>query len=352
MYSVQMMQLSDKEKWNEIVLKFKNYDVYYFLEYVRTLMLHGDGDPLLFYFKNEDSQAMNVVLKRDIADDKRFKDKIPSNEYFDLITPYGYGGFIGEGNVDWHAVNSEYVRCCEENGIISEFVRFHPILNNVYNVSSMYEVVKLGRTVSIDLTDREMIWKNLSSENRNRIRNARKHGLVIEYGCGSTIFNVFYALYTQTMLRDNADEYYFFDEIVFSNMFENLRDNATVFYAKKDGEIISAAIILHANGQLHYHLSGTNADYKKLASNNLLLYEVALWGNQNGYKTFHLGGGLGCATDGLYRFKKTFNRNEPNDFYIGRKVFNEQKYGDLLAIRNLDPALKESSTYFPVYRNP
>ena len=62
----------------------------------------------------------------------------------------------------------------EKNGIISEFVRFHPMVKNHEASRSFYEVIKLGEVVHMDLSSPEEIWKNFISKNRNSIRKAIK----------------------------------------------------------------------------------------------------------------------------------------------------------------------------------
>ena len=53
---------------------------------------------MLFHYDDGKTRGINVVMKRDIANDERFKNKIEENKYFDFATPYGYGGWIIEGN--------------------------------------------------------------------------------------------------------------------------------------------------------------------------------------------------------------------------------------------------------------
>ena len=65
--------------------------------------------------------------------------------------------------------------------------------------------------------------------------------------------------------------------------------NYEMFYATLDGKIIAMSIMLFANKQMHYHLSGSMMEYRNLAPSNLLLYKAAVWGSEQGYKTFHLG---------------------------------------------------------------
>ena len=81
--------LNDASKWDEIVKSFKKHDIYYLSGYARGFYLHGDGEPLLFYYEDEKLRAINVVMKRDIAKDDHFKDKLEEGIYFDLATPYG-----------------------------------------------------------------------------------------------------------------------------------------------------------------------------------------------------------------------------------------------------------------------
>jgi lipid II:glycine glycyltransferase (peptidoglycan interpeptide bridge formation enzyme) len=109
-------------------------------------------------------------------------------------------------------------------------------------------------------------------------------------------------------------------------------------------------IILYANKGVHYHLSALDRDYQQLAPMNLMLYEVACWGCDHGYKTFHLGGGVGSKEDNLYVFKSSFNKNSYSVFSIGRKCFNRQIYGNLVERRKLDKNFDINSSYFPLYR--
>ena len=77
-----------------------------------------------------------------------------------------------------------------------------------------------------------------------------------------------------------------------------------------------------------------------------MLYEVALWGFENGYTSFHMGGGVGSKEDSLYSFKKAFYRGEPKRYYIGKKILNSDVYEKLTKMRE---GIKNPS-FFPKYR--
>ena len=130
------------------------------------------------------------------------------------------------------------------------------------------------------------------------------------------------------------------------------RIKTTEGYDRYDNKIIAMSIILFANNQMHYHLSGSLSEFRNLAPSNLLLYKVAIWGCQQGFKTFHLGGGIGSNEDNLYKFKAAFNRASDYQFSIGKQIFNQNIYNALVEERAmLDINFDRESTFFPLYRS-
>ena len=153
------------------------------------------------------------------------------------------------------------------------------------------------------------------------------------------------------MEKDNADAYYFFNRDFYQSIHKDLFDNYEMFYAEYEGEIIAMSIMIFANGRIHYHLSGSIFEYRHLAPSNLLLYKVACWGAEHGYKTFHLGGGVGSGEDGLFKFKKAFNRYSGLQFSISKQIINQQVYDSLVEKRStVDSGFDMESNFFPLYR--
>ncbi|MBC9875428.1 GNAT family N-acetyltransferase [Macrococcoides bohemicum] len=71
----------------------------------------------------------------------------------------------------------------------------------------------------------------------------------------------FIKLYTKTMKKNDASDYYFFDDALHDSLFEDLKYNVMFCYVKYEGKIISIAAILLGREILHYHLSGTDQAY-------------------------------------------------------------------------------------------
>ena len=306
--------MEQREAWDAVVRSFQRYDVYYLSGYVKAFQLHGDGTPLLLCYSAGPLRGMNVVMKRDIASDSRFRESIRPGECF-----------------------------------VSEFVRFHPILGNASGINQdTYEITPLGNTVAIELDSEDGLWERFSSKNRGHIRKAIKSGVTVDYSCGEAAFDTFMAIYGSTMQRDEAVDYYYFDKPFYDSIREDLRDHALLFTARLEEQPIAAAIMLFADKCMNYHLSGQLFEYRKYAGTSLILYEAANWGCRNGYSTLHLGGGVGAQPGPLYEYKKSFNdKGEDYHFHIGKKVFMQDAYEDLCRKRGLE---NTDQGFFPAYR--
>ena len=342
--ALRVFTLEQEAQWDAVVRSFKDYDVYWLSGYVKAFQLHGDGEPLLIHYEKEGTRGINVVMKRDVAKDVHFRGIIPEGRYYDITTPYGYGGWIIEGD-DTDSLFREYEDWLLREELIAEFVRFHPMIKNHAACTGFYEIVRLGEVVHIDLSSPELIWENMISKNRNVIRKAVKNDIHIYNGRFPRIYEEFRKIYNLTMDKDKAEEYYYFEEAFYRSILEDLPFNAQVFYAEKEGTVIAASIIFAANGRMNYHLSGSLREYSSLAPTNLLLYKAALWGNANGYRTFYLGGGVGSGEDSLFKFKRAFYKGDLNRFYIGKRIIDQHKYDELVGMRG-----PTESNYFPKYR--
>lgn len=341
---IRIVGLQSALEWDSIVRSFSRHDVYYLNGYVKAFQINGDGDPFLLYYEGAGSRAIYVYIRRKTALEGRY----------DSITPYGYGGVLFDSEVLYDELKvfwEEYKEIMLSQGIVDNFVRYHPILCNARPMRQVSDVVDLGKTVAMDLASHELIWENITSKNRNMIRKAEKNGVVIDHGKDYSLFTDFRQIYNSTMAKDHAEGYYFFGKEFYDSIYKDLDDNYELFFAKYDGKIIAMSIMLFCNHQMHYHLSGSLSEYRSLAPSNLLLYKAALWGCEQGFKTFHLGGGVGSSEDSLYKFKAAFNRHSGCQFSIGKEVFDQECYDELVCLRKVsDPDFDAESHFFPLYR--
>lgn len=349
---LQIIPYTQSIQWNQIVHSFFNFDVYYLNEYALSIMIHEGGEPFLIYYEDETCRVCYVMMKNDIAEAGAFSSFLPPKTFFDSQTPYGYGGPLVEGIYTETTERHFFLQLqsyCKKEGIVSQFLRFHPLYQNQKYFESVCDMQNIKDTIFMDISSPETIWKNMDTKNRNMIRKARKNGVSISYDQG-VFLDEFLDIYYQTMTKRQALDYYYFGREYFEYLIQNFSDNTIFFYSHFEGKIIGASIFLFCDNFLHYHLSGTLSAYRHTASTNLLLYEAAEWGYRQGIKAFHLGGGVD-AGDSLFKFKKQFHKTGQLPFYIGRIIFDDQKYKHLLRLRKQhDPTFDTNNTRLIQYR--
>jgi len=342
---LRVINKEDKEKWNEEIAHYDSSDVYYLYDYAKSLMLHGDGEPFLICYSDEECRICFSVLKSDISKCSRFAGILPEGRYYDIETPYGYGGPLIQGcfgDASAAKFELELKEYCITEGIVSLFVRFDGLVSPVSELEKVFEIRYLRETIFIDTSDQCMIMQNMDSKCRNMVRKAEKSGIeIIKKNISE--YNDFMPIYHETMKNNDADEYYLFREEYFKALSE-LHENACIYYAYYDNKAVSAAVMLFNSDFMQYHLSGTLAEYRKFSPGNLLLYKAACDASELGIKKFHLGGGM-SEDDSLFGFKKQFNKKGRMPFYVGRMIFDKQKYDELLNLR------KQNDSEFDINNN-
>ena len=341
-----VITISESKQWDAIVKSFKAYDVHYLSGYAKAFELHGDGEPLLLYYEENGTRGMNVVLKRDIAKAEAFKDKLEKNKWFDLSTPYGYGGFWVEGN-DLKSVNDDYTSFCKENGFISEFVRF--------NLFSGFETAYSGdvRTCSHNIVRTldlpiESILMDFEHKVRTNLEKAVDSDLRIEFDENGDRIEEFLKLYDSTMTRTCADKYYYFSKDFFDHL-KKLENGSVFVHVLYEDQVIASTLTLYGTENCYPFLCGSNHDYFNLRPNEFMQVETIKWAKAKGLKRLVLGGGYG-EDDGIYRYKRGFAPKGIYNYYIGTNILDEERYEKLVDMRRKDADFDPQKEYFPLYR--
>jgi len=312
------------DHWNSYLLSFskENKDIYFQEEYVK-LYEDSNNKGVCLVVKNDENIMLFPFLLRIFF--------INKEEYYDFETAYGYGGPIQKKIDDQfkHAALKEMFDYLSERNYVAGFVRFHPLLNNQeqFNIG---QIIDDRNTVVIDLAlPVEDIWmKEIHTKNRNVIKKGAKEGLKFIVDNNFTHLHEFVSLYNRTMEKLSADNFYYFSENYYKKFIHDIPNSflGLVYYNEK---IIAAAIFMYQNEYGHYHLSGSDERYLKLAPNNFLLFHAVLELKSRGVKKFHLGGGTTSdEKDSLFCFKNRFSKNICQ-FSIGKLIFNDPVYKQL-----------------------
>jgi len=283
---------------------------------------------------------------------------------YDVASPYGYAGPWSPEDVDlveWRNFREAFRASCRDRNIVSEFIRFHPLMqvrDRLLRVDPEIEAVRSSGTLSIDLSrPYDEIWKGYEGRARTAVRKARDTGYEVRLREAVDVDvasrSGFQQLYEQTMKRVEARSYYFFSDAYYEALWSALASQLLLGeVTSRDGDVVAAALFFRHGRFLHYHLAGSQPQHTKFGVNNMLLDAVARWGAENGFSMFHLGGGL-KDNDSLYRFKASLGRTR-HDFWIGRAVLL-QPHHDRLVDEAARKAGVESQTlleagFFPAYR--
>jgi hypothetical protein len=335
--------IDNNEDWDKVLAQFNNTDVYYAYPYGKLFEEKEQARLLGVYFEYKASRLFYPFLLRSIA-------YLPGN-FYDIVTPYGYGGPLVEGDPQVVEAFYQYFRLyCKDRNIITETIRFHPLLENHQYVKDLMTVPYIRKTTAVDLTQTlEEIRNGYTSSNKRNIKKAQKNGLVCrEAEKTSENISLFHSLYKETMDRNEATTFYYFDQVFFEKQLEDCSySKAKLLFVWNENEVIAGAILLIGNPFAHYHLGASKTDYLSLRPNNLLFDFMVEISKGGGASILHLGGGY-AENDGLFAFKSSFTNGNHYDFYLGKKVYNDEVYEELNELAAQKYKLSES--YFPRYR--
>lgn len=325
----------DPADWDELLERLGCADVYLLRDYVESARALEAGRPVLLHLEAPGGDVVFPFLVRGL----------PSGDAHDVSTPYGYGGPVVTGAEAPSARFWElYQGWCEENGIVTSFIRFHPLFANQRSAGPGVAVEPLAGTVGwrLDLPD---LFAAMHGTHRTACRKAQRVGVSVSVTEQPDELSGFAALYDVTMRRVGAGDFYRFPQRYWDLLVTGLRKRLVVFDAEDAGEVVASALCFATPPWLHYHLGATGERGRALGASNLLLYEAARWARDRGYERFHLGGGAGGRDDSLLSFKRRFDPGGVLECAVGKAVHDAAAYRELAG-----RVAGDLTGFFPAYR--
>lgn len=363
----------DTARWQELADAPGDGDVYFTPAYA-SLFADANGPavdrafggrPLLFVYGDADRCILHPLIQRPLTGLPLLGDA--ADGLCDLVSPYGYAGPLlrrrRAGTAHAHAdsdaeglaagfwqATAEY---CAAERIVSEFVRFHPVLGN-HRLAPPGAAIERRRTVVVELGP--SLERGFSGSTRQRVRRARRAGVRVELGARPEDVGLFARLYARTMERVGAQPEYRLPPTFFANLLGRLGDRARLLVARRDRAVSVAAIFLRHGDLVHYAFAAAEHTAGALAgANHALLATAMRWARATGAKRMHLGGGHASPDDGLFRFKRSFSRRTL-PYYCLERVHRPDDYRDLVEARRRHEAASgtegggSGQAYFPAYR--
>ena len=346
--------IQEKFEWDSTLNGFSDKDIHFEYNYFDLYTNEGE-EPIMIYIKTDIGEVVYAFMLRDISFHSDLGDRIEKGRYFDVSTPYGFGGpLIETEGIDNRSKLIEllYNKLSEfykEHNVVSEFIRFSPIIKNHENMEQALEVVYLKKVVATDLKEYAKEKQlGLKKGRRQSINRAKRRGLKAVFERAPKSFDRQMDIYYDTMNRKEASEAFFFPKEYFEKMLNTLSEKLLVTNVMLRGKTIGFGLSFLSEGIMYAHIGGNYREYMKYSPSDLDYAKTMKWGCENGYKYFFSGGGTTCSEeDSLYLYKKSFSNIE-FDFYIGKKIWNEEDYEYLVSISNEN--VDKNAEFFPQYR--
>ncbi len=346
------------DEWMRILEHSFQHDIYHTSGYHSLAEERGEGTAHLFVHEEEGYMIALPLLIREIDAMEELQEA--GTGWRDATSVYGYAGPVASHREIPQAVLDHFrtslFAFLKEHCIVAVFSRLHPLIPQNDILSGMGECIPAGKTVSIDLTLPEEVQRGkFRSDHVRCIKKMRR----LEYVCiedkNLTYLSRFIEIYNATMLRVKAKDYYFFERSYFEQLIRRLSPDCRLFVVLAGDEVACCSLIGACSSTLQYHLGGTPDKFLKQAPMKLLLDEVRLWGIKNGFKTFHLGGGVGGKIDSLFSFKAGFS-DRTHPFCLWRWTLYPKVYNTLCTMMRArneqNGRVNASPDYFPEYSCP
>lgn len=318
------------EAWDALLDDLGIGDVYLQRDYVEASCLLDPGRPV---FLGAADVAFAAIVR-----------EIPGSSAVDVTTPYGYGGPAGPG--DARAFYRAYEVWAEANGVVTTFVRFHPLLENHRLAPAHVALTRLADTGSWRLRRDDDLRARMHQMHRRGARKADRLGVEVTVERRPVDARSFVELYEDAMRRAGAAAYYLFPAAYWDALFGPLGDRLVRLDARLDGRLLASQLHLASPPWLHYHLGAATEEGFGTGASKLLFLRAAVWGREQGLEELHLGSGLGGREDSLWLFKQRFSPGDGREFFLGKLVHDRERYE---ALAGAEPA---ADGFFPAYRAP
>lgn len=353
----QVISLAEAERWEREVALMPRRDAFYRHAYAALCHAEGDGDPFLFvYDDGAGGRVWYVYVRRPLAALPEAAAARLEGDWYDTITPNrGYGGPVCavEGPELLAAFRAAFDAHAREAHLVTEFVRFHPLLENHRHLGGAMQVRYDRETVCVDLTrDADALLARYHHRHRDRIRKAQASGLrfqLLEGAAAAGQVAAFYPVYRATMDRVGSTPYWYHSEAYLRRLFAGFGDAAVLGAVFDGARLVGGAVCLRDPEVLHYWLSGSDADAQRLGTNPFLLHHLALWAKGRGCRGFFLGGGH-VGRDSLFLFKYRFDPDGLRGYHVGTRVHLPEVQARLVEGWRRVHGAEPPAHFFPPYR--
>ncbi|MFN2468581.1 MAG: GNAT family N-acetyltransferase [Gaiellaceae bacterium] len=323
--------------WDGLLERLGCADAYLQRDYLEvSAVLEREARPALLHAPGEGGDVVFPCLLRGV----------PELGVLDATNAYGYGGPVAVGAQPPVAGFADaYERWCAETGVVSTFVRFHPLFENHRTAPPSFRRERVAGSVAWRL-EGDLV-AGMHPHHRRAVRKAERTGVEVDVRLAPASLTPFAALHEETMRRQDAAPFYFFPPAYWQGLTARLGARLLRLDAWLEGTLVASVLCLATPPWLHYHLGATSVAARGVGASHLLMLTAALWGQARGFEQFHLGAGVGGGGGPLLEWKRRFAPEGLREQWLGKAVHDPGRYRELTG-----QATVRYDGFFPAYRAP
>lgn len=327
-----VLTLASAARWDQALARTTGRsEPYYQAAFYAAAAGETEGRAECFVFEADGETAVYPYLRRRLA---ALPFMEPSSPLSDITGAYGYNGAMASTSDDIFArrFREAFGTYCRESGVITEFVRFHPLLGNAELFASDCTIQVANDNVAVDLRrPLSEIRETYAYNCRKNLRKAEREGVraYIEEGNGAS-FGDFLRIYRETMERVEAEPSFAYSDAFFEHLAEDLRPVPIFAYAEFGERVVSCELALRSDRIIYSFLGGTDPNAFSVRPNNALKDELIRWAQQHGCEWYLIGGGRRPG-DGIFNYKASFAPAGAIPFEVGVRVHDPLAYEQVIA---------------------
>jgi hypothetical protein len=340
-------------EWDALLARLtpRQRDVFFISSWLLLWQRRGDGRAMGAAWEDEGGLILYPFLLRELSSVEHLGAEFAG--YFDTCTPFGFGGPLVEHQTPEESVaafREAFSAWCREASVVSESVRFHPLLDTRLPFVPHMEIDEVGQVVWCRF-DRGAcrVGDQLTQTARRNVRQARDAGLSCRIETSDEAYERFGELYLDNAARRHALLAERFDGAHFRALRDALGGGQALFGVRHQGELVAGALFLRGADFAHFHVMAADRRIASLRPANLVFFEALQWARGLGVSAIGLGGG-DRGDDEMLRFKSGFAPLRAPSF-VGHAIHLPQIYIRASKRRDEQGEILDCD-YFPAYCSP
>lgn len=320
--------LNNPLKWTEVLRNIK-HSFFHTWDSCYAMHLTTGFKTYLYHFETESAQILCPIHEREL------------NGYIDITTPYGFGGFVGNGYC--HNFSHFWQEFVKSKNYICGYIGLNPIFDD-YTYFQQYEYLFSNQTYCIDLgSDSEVIFSRLSQNRKRQIKEWEKNLSVVKLE-KELLVNFFLNIYPEFMKTRNASKVYSFSQETLSFLLS--LENIFMVGAGTGSEVEAVSLFAYTPYVGDFLFNVSLPEGKNYSTG--LIWQAIKYLKSLQIPLLNLGGGV-RENDNLAQFKERFGANK---LPLGclKQVYQPEIYEELCKGANANP--NDMTGYFPAYRKP